>query len=185
MGLLTAIAVLVALGLLFALDPGGAIAESGFPDFQEMGWRQLAVWGLRTIGVVLAQLLTIVLWLWPKYRPPQASTWYSGTPKPGSMPTAAVSALEGHAIWSPTILASIIEMCQRRTLRIEAVGTRGGFLYRLSRQGFTQYAWEQTICDSLPSRATTVDELHDAIKEARRRHRRPDWGLPPASRSLP
>ena len=165
MGLLTAIAVLVALGLLFALDPGGTIAETGISDFQEMGWQQLAVWGLRTIGVVLAQLLTIVLWLWPKYRPPQASTWYSGTPKPGSMPAAAVSALEGHAIWSPTMLASIIEMCQRGTLRIEAVGTKGGFVYRLSRQGFTQYAWEQTICDSLPSRPTTVDELHDAMKE--------------------
>ena len=45
MGLLTAISILVALGLLFALDPGGAIAESGFPDFREMGLVQLAAWG--------------------------------------------------------------------------------------------------------------------------------------------
>ena len=160
-----AVAVLAAMGLLFALDPGGAIAESGFPEFQEMDWKQLAVWGFRTIGVVLAQLLIIVLWLWPKYRPPRASTWYSGTPKPGSMPAAAVSVLEGHATWSPTMLASIIEMCQRGTLRIEAVGTRGGFIYRLSRLGLTEYDWERTIGDSLPSRATTVDELHEAMKK--------------------
>ena len=31
---LTALAVLAAVGLLFALDPGGVIAESGFPDFR-------------------------------------------------------------------------------------------------------------------------------------------------------
>ena len=148
--MVTAVAVLATIGLLFALDPGGAIAESGFPEFREMGWKQLAVWSFRTLGVVLAQLFIIALWLWPKYRPPQASTRYSGPPKPDSMPAAVVSALEGHAIWSPTLLASIIEMCQRRTLRIEAAGTRVGFLYRLSRQGLTHYHWERTICDSLP-----------------------------------
>ena len=169
MSLLTAIAVIVALGLLFALDPGGAIAESGFPEFRDMDWKQLAVWG-GTIGVVAAQLLIIVLWLWPKWRPPQAleehrRPWHSGTPPPGSLPAAAVSALEGRMIWNPTLLASIIEMCQRGTLRIEAVGTKVGFLYRLSRQAPPQYDWERTICDSMPSPATTVDVLHEAIKK--------------------
>ena len=134
MSLLTAVAALAGIGLLFALDPGGAIAESGFPDFREMDWKQRTAWGFRTIGVVVAQLLIIVLWFWPKWRPPQASPWYSGAAKPGSLPAAAVSALQGHMIWSPTLLASIIEMCQRGTLRIEAVGTRVGFLYRLTRQ---------------------------------------------------
>ena len=56
-------------------------------------------------------------------------------------------------------------MCQRGTLRIEAVGTRVGFLYRLSRQGPAQYDWERTICDSLPSRPTTVDALHEGISK--------------------
>ena len=163
MGVVTAVAVLAAIGLLFAMDPGGAIAESGFPDFREMDWKQLAVWGFRTIGVVVAQLLIIVLWLWPKYRPPQASPWFSGASQPSSMPAAAVTALQGHMIWSPTLLASIIEMCQRGTLRIEPVGTRVGFLYRLSRQGPTQYEWERTICNSLRPGPTTVDALREAI----------------------
>ena len=163
--MVTAVAALAAIGLLFAMDPGGAIAESDFPDFREMDWKQMAVWGFRTIGVVAAQLLIIVLWLWPKWRPPQASPVYSGPPQPDSMPAAAVSVLEGHMIWSPTMLASIIEMCQRGTLRIEAVGTRVGFLYRLSRQAPVQYDWERTICESMPSRATTVDALHEAIKK--------------------
>ena len=165
MSVVTAVAALAAIGLLFAMDPGGAIAESDFPDFREMDWKQMAVWGFRTIGVVAAQLLIIVLWLWPKWRPPQASPVYSGPPQPDSMPAAAVSVLEGHMIWSPTMLASIIEMCQRGTLRIEAVGTRVGFLYRLSRQAPVQYDWERTICESMPSRATTVDALHEAIKK--------------------
>ena len=135
-----------------------------------MDWKQLVVWGFRTVGVVVAQLLIIVLWLWPKYRPPQATEaqgrpWYSATPQPDSLPAAAVSALEGRMIWNPTLLASIIEMCQRGTLRIEAVGTKVGFLYRLSRQAPPQYDWERTICDSMPSRTTTIDALHEAIKK--------------------
>ena len=165
MSVVTALAVLAAIGLLFALDPGGAIAESGLPEFQEMGWKQLVVWGLRTIGVVLAQLIIIVLWLWPKYRPPETSTWYSETPNPESMPAAAVSALQGHAVWTKTMLASIIEMCQRGTLRIEAVGTRVGFLYRLSRLGPAQYDWERTICNSLRPGPATVDALRERIDE--------------------
>ena len=165
MSLLTALAVLAAVGLLFALDPGGAIAESSFPDFQQMDWKQLAAWGFRTIGVAVAQLFIIVLWLWPRYRPPQAGPGYSGTPRPGGMPAAAVSVLQGHMTWTPTHLASIIEMCQRGTLRIEPVRTRAGFLYRLSRQGLTEYEWERTICNILPSGPTTIDALYEAIKE--------------------
>lgn len=165
LSVLTALAVLAAISLLFVLDPGGAIAENGFPDFREMDIVQLVGWGFRTIGVVVAQLLIIVLWLWPKWRPPRAIPWNPETSQPVSMPAAAVSVLEGHMIWNPTMLASIIEMCQRGTLRIEAVGTRVGFLYRLSRQGPTQYDWERTICNSLPSRSTTVDALYDEVEK--------------------
>ena len=171
--MVTALAVLAAIGLLFVMNPGGAIAESGFPDFRELD-PKLAVWGFGTICVVAAQLLIVVLWLWSKFRPAQAIEkpteadrlrWSSGIPQPDPMPAAAVSALEGHMIWSPTTLASIIEMCQRGTLRIEAVGTRVGFLYRLSRQAPVQYEWERTICESMPTRATTVDALYDAMKK--------------------
>ena len=160
-----ALVVLAAIGALFVTDPGGAIAESGFPEFQEMDWKQFAVWGFRTIGMVAAQLIIVVLWFWPKWRPPKASTWSSVNTLPGSMPAATVYSLQGHAVWSPTILASILEMCQRGTLRIEAVETRVGFLYRLSRQGATQYDWERTICDSLSARPTTIDALDETLKK--------------------
>lgn len=160
-----AVAALATTGLLFAIDPVGAIAEIGIPDFREMGLAQQVAWGFRTIGMVVAQLIIIGLWLWLRWRPPQASPWFTGTSRPSSMPAAAVSTLQGHMIWSPTLLAFIIEMCQRGTLRIEPVGKRVGFLYRLSRQDPAQHDWERTLCDSLPSRPTTIDALRDAIRE--------------------
>ena len=70
---LAMLAPLVTIGLLFALDPGGAIAASGFPDFKAMDLMQLTAWGFRTIGVGVGLLLILVLWLWPKYRPPQGT----------------------------------------------------------------------------------------------------------------
>ena len=167
---LATLAALVVIGLLFALDPGGAIAESGFPDYREMDWTQLTAWGFRTIGVGVGLLLFLVLWLWPKYRPPQGTEahWRSShpaIPQSGSLPAAAVSALEGHVILSNTLLASIIEMCQRGTLRLECVRRGTGFLYRLSQQGPIVYDWERLICNSLPPGPTTVEALHDRLKK--------------------
>ena len=167
---LATLAALVVIGLLFALDPGGAIAESGFPDYREMDWTQLTAWGFRTIGVGVGLLLFVVLWLWPKYRPPQGTEahWrssYPATPQSGSLPAAAVSALEGHWMSSNTLLASVIEMCQRGTLRLEGVRTGSGFLYRLSQQGPVVYDWERLICNNLPPGPTTVEALHDRLKK--------------------
>ena len=167
---LATLAALVVIGLLFALDPGGAIAESGFPDYREMDWTQLTAWGFRTIGVGVGLLLFLVLWLWPKYRPPQGTEahWrssYPATPQSGSLPAAAVSALEGHWMSSNTLLASVIEMCQRGTLRLEGVRTGSGFLYRLSQQGPVVYDWERLICNNLPPGPTTVEALHDRLKK--------------------
>ena len=167
---LATLAALVVIGLLFALDPGGAIAESGFPDYREMDWTQLTAWGFRTIGVGVGLLLFVVLWLWPKYRPPQGTEahWrssYPATPQSGSLPAAAVSALEGHWMSSNTLLSSVIEMCQRGTLRLEGVRTGSGFLYRLSQQGPVVYDWERLICNNLPPGPTTVEALHDRLKK--------------------
>ena len=165
---LATLAALVVIGLLFALDPGGAIAESGFPDYRDMDWKQLTAWGFRTIGVGVALLLVLLVWL--KYRPPQGTEahWrssYPATPQSGSPPAAAVSVLEGHWILSNTLLASVIEMCQRGTLRLEGVRTGSGFLYRLPQQGPVVYEWERLICNSLPSGPTTVEALHDRLKK--------------------
>ncbi len=164
---LATLAALAVIGLLFALDPGGAIAQSGFPDYRDMDWKQLTVWGFRTIGVGVALLL--VLWLWLSYRPRRGikhrESMELGTRQRTGLPAAVVSALEGREVSDRTLLAAIIEMCQRGALRLECVGTRSGFLYRLSQQGPAQFEWEQLIFDSLPSRPTTVQELRDLVDE--------------------
>ena len=149
------------------LDPGGAIAQSGFPDYRDMDWKQLTAWGFRTIGVGVGLLLVLGLWL--GYRPRQAirhrdPSELATRQRPG-LPAAAVSVLEDREVSGRTLLAAITEMCQRGTLQFECVGTRSGFLYRLSQQGPAQFDWERLICDILPSRPTTVQALHDGISE--------------------
>lgn len=161
---LATLAALAAIGLLFALDPGGAIAGSGFPDFRDMDWKQLTAWGFRLAGVGVALLLVVALWI--RYRAPShgiEASRYPATPQPGSMPAAAVSVLEGREVTSRTLLASVIEMCQRGDLRIEAAGTRSGCRYRLSPQGAPKFEWERSICDSLPRRPATVRELRNRM----------------------
>ena len=164
---LATLAALAVIGLLFVLDPGGAIAQSGFPDYQDMDWKQLTAWGFRTIGVGVA--LILVLWLWLGYRPRRGighrDSLELATRQRLGLPAAAVSVLEDREVSDRTLLASITEMCQRGTLRFECVGTRSGFLYRLSQQGPAQFDWERSICESLPSRPTTVQALHDRISE--------------------
>ncbi len=164
---LATLAALAVIGLLFALDPGGAIAESGFPDFREMDWKQLTAWGFRTIGVGVGLLL--VLWLWVKYSPKQEIKHQDplelGTRRRPGMSAAAVSVLEDRVVSDRTLLAAIVEMCQRGTLQVECVETESGYRYRLSKQGPAQFDWEQLICNRLPSRPTTVQELRDGITE--------------------
>ena len=164
---LATLAALAVIGLLFALDPGGAIAESGFPDYREMDWKQLTAWGFRTIGVGVGLLLLLLVWL--KYRSWQEIK-YPGlmepvTRQPSELPAAAVSVLEDREATDRTLLAAIVEMCQRGTLQFECVGTESGYRYRLSKQGPAQFDWEQLICNRLPPRPTTVQELHDGISE--------------------
>ena len=167
--LLAVLVALAAIGLLFALDPGEAIADSGFPDLLEMEWNQQAAWGFRLVGVGIALLLMLGLWI--RYRIPSQGmdqapvSGYPSTPQPGSMPAAAVSVLEHREATDRTLLASVIEMCQRGTLRIEVGGTRGNFRYRLLQQNPPIFAWERSICDNLPTRATTVRELRDRMND--------------------
>ena len=164
---LATLAALAVIGLLFALDPGGAIAESGFPDYRDMDWKQLLAWGFRLIGVGVALLLVLVLWL--TYRPKKGAkgpdSLASAALQSDLLPAAAVSVLEDRLVSDRTLLATIIEMCQVGTLQFEGVGTGSGFRYRLTQRGPAQFDWERLICESLPSRPMTVQELRDLMNE--------------------
>ena len=98
--ILAMLAALATIGLLLALDPGGAIAQSGFPDYRDMDWKQLTVWGFRTIGVGVALLLVLGLWL--SYRPRHVTKYRDsldlGTRQRTGLPAAAVSVLEDREV---------------------------------------------------------------------------------------
>ena len=119
----------------------------------------------RTIGIGVGLLLVLVLWL--KYRRRHGirprDPLELGTQQRTGMPAAVVSVLEGREVSDRTLLAAIIEMCQRGALQFQCVGTRSGFLYQPSQQGPVQFEWEQLICDSLPSRPTSVQALRDLM----------------------
>lgn len=158
---------IAAVGLLLALDPGGAIADSGFPDYQDMDWKQLTAWAFRLIGVGVALLLMLILsikeraWKPVEYREPAEGESRQAI----VLPAAAVSVLEDREVTGRTLLASIVEMCQRGTLQLERVGTKSGYRFALSRQGPARFDWEQLLCDSLPSNPTSIRELHGLLNE--------------------
>ena len=118
------------------------------------------------VGVGVALLLVVMLWL--KHERPWRGTKYSDSAEPAIrqpdvLSAAAVSVLEDREVSDRTLLAAIIEMCQRGTLQFDSVKTRTGYRYRLTQQEPPQSDWEQLICDSLPSSPTTVQELHDLL----------------------
>ena len=164
-GVIATLVALVAIGLLFVLDPGGAIAESGFPDFRDMDWKQLTAWGFRTIGVGVGVLFSLLLWRkyrsWKKIKYPGSSE--PVTRQPSELSAAAISTLEGRTVSDRTLLAAIVEMCQRGTLQLECVRTGSSYRYRLSKKGPAKFDWEQLICNRLPARPTTAQEMHDVI----------------------
>ena len=166
MSLVAVLAILAAIGLLLAFDPGGAIDRSGFPDLRDMSWKDLTVWGFRIIGIGVSML--IVVWLWFKYLPnrrvkyPEVSG--SSVWQRNGLPAAAVSVLEDRSVNDRTLLAAIVEMCQRGTLKLECAATGDSYEYSLSQLGSPQFEWERSICLILPSGPVTVHEMRDRLE---------------------
>ena len=161
------LAALAVIGLLLALDPGGAIAESGFPDYRDMGWQHLIAWGFRVIGVAVALLIIVVMWL--KYRPSRRTEYRDSAELVEQeltvLPAAAVSVLEDREVNGRTLLAAIVEMAQRGTLQLDCIRGADGYRYRLSQQGSAPFDWERLICDRLPSGPISIKALRDGMYE--------------------
>ena len=115
------------------------------------------------VGVLFSLLLWCKFRSWKEIKYPGLSE--PVTRQPSELSAAAVSVLEGRTVSDRTLLAAIVEMCQRGTLQLECVGAEGGYRYRLSKKGSAQFDWEQLICNRLPAGPTTIQELHDVINE--------------------
>ena len=166
MSLVAVLTVLAAIGLLLAFDPGGAIDRNPFPALRDMGWKELTAWAFRTVGIGLSML--IVVWLWFKYLPNRrvkypdvsgSSVWERTW-----LPAAAVSVLEDRFVNDRTLLAALVEMCQRGTLQLECAAAGDAYEYRLSQHGSSRFEWERSICLILPSDPVTVHELRDRLE---------------------
>ena len=168
--LLFILLVLAAAALVFALDPAGIIAEYIIPDFGEMGWKQLTAWAFRVPGTGLALLLAIPLWIldfrWREAKRPKLIE--PVTRPPSGLSAVAVSVLESRQVNDRTLLASVVEMCQRGMLEITPVrrATRGGgYSYRLTARESTNFDWERLVCDRLPVGPARVKRLGELLEE--------------------
>ena len=112
--------------------------------------------------------MLIVVWLWFKYLPNRrvkypdvsgSSVWQRTW-----LPAAAVSVLEDRFVNDRTLLAALVEMCQRGTLQLECAAAGDAYEYRLSQHGSSRFEWERSICLILPSDPVTVHELRDRLE---------------------
>ena len=168
--LLFILVVLAAAALVFTLVPEGVVAQYVIPDFGEMGWKQLTAWGFRVPGTGLALLLVIPLWIldfkWRKAKHPKLIEPVTGPPS--GLSAAAVSVLESRQVNDRTLLASVVEMCQRGMLEITPVRRatrRGGYAYKLTARESTNFDWERLVCDRLPTGPVTVERMGERLEE--------------------
>ena len=168
--LLFILVVLAAAALVFTLVPEGVVAQYVIPDFGEMGWKQLTAWAFRVPGTGLALLLVIPLWIldfkWRAAKHPKLIEPVTGPPS--GLSAAAVSVLESRQVNDRTLLASVVEMCQRGMLEITPVRRatrRGGYAYKLTARESTNFDWERLVCDRLPTGPVTVERMGERLEE--------------------
>ena len=134
--------------------------------------RHIVAWafrGLGAVGMLLVVFLSLKRLTWPSVQYPK----YEGVIEPPSdLPAPAVSVLESRKVTPRTILAMIVEMCQKGALQV--VGEedsrrpgRGKITYRLTLNGAPQFEWERSLFDSFPQSGTTVAALKKRLMAQR------------------
>ena len=143
-------------------------------------WHELIGWALRVPGVAIAPLTVVVPWLavWVLQNGHHRSREQQMRP-PTDLPAAAVSLLKEHEVKGRTLLAIILEMCQRGTLEITGVREkpcqygsyelRGEYEYWIKALKEPRFSWERTICDALPKVEVEASTLCSRLE--RRKHK--------------
>ena len=76
--------------------------------------------------------------------------------------------LESRQVNDRTLLASVIEMCQRGMLEIMPVRRArrgGGYAYKLTARESPNFDWERLVCDRLPTGPVTVERMGERLEE--------------------
>ena len=113
---------------------------------------------------------------WPKINYPTLNA--PVTQPPSDLPAAAVSVLESRKVSLNTLLAALIEMCQKDVLQVVGIRVtpgrttegqsllgnykhiyRGKYIYWIVSKGAPQFEWERIVLDSIPKQPMMIDDL--------------------------
>ena len=148
------------------------------PAFTRLDWK------LKTASILMAFALLAGIYLklkeraWPKINYPTLNA--PVTQPPSDLPAAAVSVLESRKVSLNTLLAALIEMCQKDVLQVVGIRVEPGqategknyfgeyehiypgkYIYWLVPKGVPQFEWERSLLEWIPKQPMMIDELID------------------------
>ena len=148
------------------------------PAFTRLDWK------LKTASILMAFALLAGIYLklkeraWPKIDYPTLNA--PVTQPPSDLPAAAVSVLESRKVSLNTLLAALIEMCQKDVLQVVGIRVEPGqategknyfgeyehiypgkYIYWLVPKGVPQFEWERSLLEWIPKQPMMIDELID------------------------
>ena len=148
------------------------------PAFTRLDWK------LKTASILMAFALLAGIYLklkeraWPKIDYPTLNA--PVTQPPSDLPAAAVSVLESRKVSLETLLAALIEMCQKDVLQVVGIRVEPGqategknyfgeyehiypgkYIYWLVPKGVPQFEWERSLLEWIPKQPMMIDELID------------------------
>ena len=143
-------------------------------------------WKLQTASVLTAFAALVGIYLkikeraWPKINYPAVNT--PVTRPPSDLPAAAVSVLESRRFSQSTVLAALVEMCQKGVMQVIGIRVtpgrttegknyageyehiyQGKYIYCLVPKDAAQFEWERVILHSIPRQPMMIDDLIESL----------------------
>ena len=153
--------------------PTGITSAFTGPD-----WMRNVALVLISFAVLSAIYLKLKERSWPKIDYPTLNA--PVTQPPSDLPAAAVSVLESRKVSLNTLLAALIEMCQKDVLQVVGIRVEPGqategknyfgeyehiypgkYIYWLVPKGVPQFEWERSLLEWIPKQPMMIDELID------------------------
>ena len=153
--------------------PTGITSAFTGPD-----WMRNVALVLISFAVLSAIYLKLKERAWPKINYPTLNA--PVTQPPSDLPAAAVSVLESRKVSLNTLLAALIEMCQKDVLQVVGIRVEPGqategknyfgeyehiypgkYIYWLVPKGVPQFEWERSLLEWIPKQPMMIDELID------------------------
>lgn len=152
------------------------------PTFAALDWKLQTALILTAFAALVGIFLKLKERAWPKINYPAVNT--PVTRPPSDLPAAAVSVLEHRRFNQATVLAALVEMCQKGMMQVIGIGVtpgrtiegknyageyeyiyRGKYIYCIVPKDAdaAQFEWERAILHSIPRQPMTIDGLTDSL----------------------